>query len=343
MPWSAQSLADEVSTGKLLSDGALEIVPLFRRQASKLEYQTLDRAVQSSDVEITEVSSTGRVPTLLIVNHGNFLVFIPDGSTLTGSKQNRVVNTSVLLPAKSTTEIPVSCVEQGRWRSVAPRSAPTGFGDKDMRRLMCKGTTESLKSSGRVQVDQSAVWDHVSETMHSTRTQSASCDYEAALAQVEQMATPARAPIELPKDACGVALVVNGGIEAVDLFDKPSTLAEVWPRLERGYRMTSYRSAAAPRGKGRAEDLLTAAAKGDVETFASIGVGQNLRFTAKEAVAAALVYEETPVHVSVFAETVAESSPRTQRDRKVPPSSRETPVSPPKQKTSWWKRLRGRE
>lgn len=337
MSWSVRSLADGVTAGELLTDGVLEIIPLYRQKNSGLRYRTLDRAVRAKEVTITEVSSTGRVPTLLVVNHGDCLVFIPDGSTLTGSKQNRVVNTSVLLPARSTTEIPVSCVEQGRWRSVASDSAPTGFGDKDMRRMMCKGTTESLKSSGRVQVDQDAVWKHVSETIHSTGTMSASSDYEAALSQVEQIASPTCKPIELPVDACGVALVLNGSIEAVDLFDQPSTLADVWPRLERGYRMTTFRSKPGQETKARAEDLLTAAAEGDVETFESIGVGQNLRLTAKQAVGAALVYDETPVHVSIFADTVAKVRPATRAMGS--PASSDT--ASPKRKTSWWKWLTG--
>jgi hypothetical protein len=38
-----------------------------------------------------------------------------DGEELVGAKQNRILNTTVLVDAHVTVTIPVSCVEQGRW------------------------------------------------------------------------------------------------------------------------------------------------------------------------------------------------------------------------------------
>ena len=63
-----------------------------------------------------EVSDDGSVPELNVSNKGNRPILIPEGEILVGAKQNRVVNVTVLVAAHSEFTVPVSCVEQGRWR-----------------------------------------------------------------------------------------------------------------------------------------------------------------------------------------------------------------------------------
>jgi hypothetical protein len=68
---------------------------------------------------------------LLATNTGIHPILILDGEQLIGAKQNRMTNRSMILPPNSITEIPVSCMEQGRWHFVgdefspAPQNAPS--------------------------------------------------------------------------------------------------------------------------------------------------------------------------------------------------------------------------
>ena len=88
-------------------------------------------------LEITEVDTDGSVPELRVGNKYAGMVLIMDGEELVGVKQNRIVNTTIVLPPKSTTVIPVSCAEQGRWsydtkhfrseKRVMPLYVPTGI------------------------------------------------------------------------------------------------------------------------------------------------------------------------------------------------------------------------
>jgi hypothetical protein len=57
----------------------------------------------------------GSVPNLAVRNDGDTPVLLLHGEELIGAKQNRVVNVTMLVPAKTVLKIPVSCVEQGRW------------------------------------------------------------------------------------------------------------------------------------------------------------------------------------------------------------------------------------
>jgi hypothetical protein len=66
----------------------------------------------------------GQVPFLLATNKGKEHVLVLDGEQLIGARQNRMTNRTILLPPESVTEIPVSCMEQGRWHFVGDHLAP---------------------------------------------------------------------------------------------------------------------------------------------------------------------------------------------------------------------------
>ena len=78
-------------------------------------------------VRITEVREGGSVPDLRVANLGDVPLLLLDGEQLVGAKQNRILNMTVLVAAQSEVTIPVSFVEQGRWRYQARRSAPSDF------------------------------------------------------------------------------------------------------------------------------------------------------------------------------------------------------------------------
>jgi hypothetical protein len=98
----------------------VSVYPLSQEsKSSTVAYLVLDEALATGQFRITEVSEIGSVPRLLAINDTNSPVFLLDGEELVGAKQNRVLNLSVMLAPKSQTEIPVSCVEAGRWRTTS--------------------------------------------------------------------------------------------------------------------------------------------------------------------------------------------------------------------------------
>jgi hypothetical protein len=99
--------------------GGLTIFPLFRNDPVPPEtgYTPLEEAVARGAVRVTEVGGGGAVPELRFENQGEKPVLLLDGEELIGAKQNRVVNLTILAPAKQVIVIPVSCVEAGRWRA----------------------------------------------------------------------------------------------------------------------------------------------------------------------------------------------------------------------------------
>ncbi len=93
---------------------SLRVVPLVGPSHDEPSYRLFGPDV-AGDVEVDEVSSAGSVPDLHVTNRLTDRVLLIDGQELIGAKQNRIVNTDVLVPASTKITIPVSCVEAGRW------------------------------------------------------------------------------------------------------------------------------------------------------------------------------------------------------------------------------------
>jgi len=106
-------LLRQVKVVQALNYEGLTAYPLIRGALFAKDYLTLDEALTNKSAVITEVSEGGSVPQLLLRNKGDLAVFLLDGEELTGARQNRILNISILAPAMKDTVIPVSCVEAG--------------------------------------------------------------------------------------------------------------------------------------------------------------------------------------------------------------------------------------
>jgi hypothetical protein len=114
-------LLDRITVGEPQVFEEVQVFPLFStRSESAASLLQLDEALENGLAEITEVSDAGNVPHLTVINKSPRDIIIYDGQQLIGAKQNRIVNITVVVAANSTLPIPVSCVEQGRWRYTSP-------------------------------------------------------------------------------------------------------------------------------------------------------------------------------------------------------------------------------
>ena len=102
-----------IELGELQSYKKMGVIPLKTSVSQGPEYITLKEALERNQLKVKEVSRGGSVPELKVINNAEIPVLLLDGEELIGAKQNRVLNTTILLKEKSKTIIPVSCTEQG--------------------------------------------------------------------------------------------------------------------------------------------------------------------------------------------------------------------------------------
>ena len=130
-----------ILTGEPVTHGALAVIPLLAPNLDDPDWLTLEDLISPSPpwgegrvrgedrARVTEVSEAGSVPFLTVANGADRPLLLLDGEELIGAKQNRILNTTVLVAARTEATIPVSCVEQGRWgyhgRQFAPATLPS--------------------------------------------------------------------------------------------------------------------------------------------------------------------------------------------------------------------------
>src|SRR5262245_6186207 len=75
----------------------LVVFPIVTSSPNPAQWLTLAEAIEQQLLTVTEVSHSGSVPELAVNNRADRPVLLLDGEELVGAKQNRVLNTTILL------------------------------------------------------------------------------------------------------------------------------------------------------------------------------------------------------------------------------------------------------
>jgi hypothetical protein len=312
-----EAFLKDVAAGEPREHAGLTLVPLDGAVPRSLEYVLGAEAIEARTLTITEVSEGGSVPHLRAVNDAETMVLLLDGEELIGAKQNRILNTTVLLAPKSKTTIPVSCVEQGRWRYASPDFASGGQSSPRIRACTSPHVSQSLRTRGQAESDQGRVWDDVADHLAEMAVPSPTMAMHAAREHHRDRLADYLAALPYPEHARGILAAVGGRFAAVDVFDKAETLRGLWPRLVTGYALDALalrgrakdeapassspgEAGFAEQGKGEAGAVLKRAAGLACDPCPSVGVGEDWRFGGDGIVGQALVAEGVCVHLSVF-------------------------------------------
>ena len=284
---------------------ALRFFPILGPSHEQPPYRQLEGDALSA-VKVTETSLSGSVPELKVENTLDVRVFLMDGQELVGAKQNRILNTDVLVPAKTTLSIPVSCVEAGRWRHVSDAFVPGKSASHTIRSRKHQRVHESLRRDARHDADQRAVWDEVQTSMSRACSSSPTAALHDAYDHRQKEMDALRGLLRMPDDAVGLAVFHGPKFLGLDLFDRHSTLLYFWQSLLESYAIDwlmipqAGADAAAPEVKAVPE-VLDRAAAGKWESFASPGDGRDHRLEDDRFTGSALVWEDQVLlHLQVF-------------------------------------------
>jgi hypothetical protein len=208
-------------------------LPLFPEESER--YVLIDDAIEAGEAVVEEITEGGQVPLLGVTNSAVKPILIPEGQILIGAKQNRTVNLTVLVAAGKQFQLPVACVEQGRWSYRTRQFRPDAYSRPSLREKKIKSAQMNRMMGHGAHSDQGEVWDQVNYHLNELDAPSPTRDMVDGYRAVEHRVKDYRDEIELPKRACGLLAVSRGRVVGLDLFDAPTTMQKLWKRLGEAY------------------------------------------------------------------------------------------------------------
>jgi hypothetical protein len=294
----------ELNVGDLQAFKGMSVLPVFRNGYEPIVHLTLNEAIAQGNLVITELSHAGSVPELKAINKGAIAVLVLDGEELSGAKQNRVLNTTILVKENSEIVIPVSCTEQGRWTHQSEHFSDSGvMMASHLRSAKNRSVSDSLHSQRGYRSDQGMVWEGIEELHRTGQTHSSTGAMRDAYEQKSSELEEYLEAFPCLKAQCGMLVFVRGSIAGLDVIPCLTAYRSLHRKL-----LTSYAMEAQMPGRGddkqqtprQGEKFLRKIPSCSESHFPSAGEGDDYRYIADGLVGSGLVAKEKLVHLAFF-------------------------------------------
>ena len=294
----------------------LTVYPLtLPKVIDETDYLSLEEALRLKDLIITEKDRES-VPTLLAQNVGKRYVLLLGGDLLAGGKQNRTLRTDVLLPPESgKVELPVYCVERGRWR-----------GRRSSFEHNPALAAPMIRADAQADKSQEEIWSAVSGYATTLGISSETEDLTAVLdsPEVQRAVADVRNALSksLPRRTVGLVVAHYGRIVGADVFANPAVFQKHRDRLLGSYALDCcVRRVQPPRldkemialslDPRHAERFLRRVLHADHAWLPTPGAGRLLRVTSPSLNGMALVRRDTVVvHAGLFPQDLIRPLPQ---------------------------------
>lgn len=296
----------------------LTVFPLETSHVSdRTDYASVDEALREGLLVITE-KGTGSVPVLLAENKGDRPILMLAGEILAGGKQNRILKEDVLLPRRSgRVELPVLCVERGRWSgrgsvfSTNPGTAAV-----------------NVRAAAQAGMAQERIWSGVSYYQTRLNVTSPTADLQA-IQDSDQVREALAGYKEAfrktcPRRAVGMVVARHGRIVGAEIFCNPAVFRKHRDRLLESYAVDCFAAQKRPnmeeptRRRPRvdrkdAERFLRRTLRAEYEWRGTPGVGRLLAVHGTGINGLSLVYRKALVHAGLFAQDAVIIQPMPMR------------------------------
>ena len=284
------------------------------------KYLSLSEAMDKNQVQISEVNKKGLLTKLSVSNKSSDNIIILNGELIIGRqiRQDRIVDSTVLIPGYATVLINTFCGEQYRW---SPR----------LSNKISTSTSESLYfSSGRANnaadintklSKQCRIWSEISEKISDFNiksfTNSVDQIYKKKRVNVEEIVNF----FKIPSEAVGVALGINNQLVNIDIFSNNCMLQIYLPKIIRNIALDSFKkiSKKSYLKKKDVHRFLRQIHQANKQKRKVVegALGEELQFNSESVAGSILYHKEQTVHFSTFVKENKTTLPQYEYEDKV--------------------------
>lgn len=188
----------------------LSVFPIINNNQMKLDFIDLKTGLEMGIVSVEECK-TSDISHVELHNNSVAPLLLIDGEEIIGSKQNRIINETLIIPPKTRETISVLCSEKGRWEYKSDFKYSNYFANSSTR-------TRKLESQINNENIQSGVWNSIDRLDKSSSTYSITTALRDTYINNQEVCKDYLKHFKITDNQVGVLVVVNGVIKGIEIF-----------------------------------------------------------------------------------------------------------------------------
>ena len=282
------------------------------------KYLSFSEAIAKNQVQISEVNKKGLLTKLSVSNKSSNNIIILNGELIIGTqiRQDRIVDSTVLIPGYATVLINTFCGEQYRW---SPRLSNKISTSESL--YFSSGRSNNAADINTKLSKQCRIWSEISEKISDFNvksfTNSVDQIYKKKKVNVEEIVNF----FKIPTEAVGVALGINHQLVNIDIFSNNCMLQIYLPKIIRSIALDSFKKIS-KRSYLKKKDVhrflrQIHQANKQKRKVVEGTLGEELQFNSESVAGSILYHKEQTVHFSAFVKENKTTLPQYEYEDKV--------------------------
>ena len=282
------------------------------------KYLSFSEAMAKNQVQISEVNKEGLLTKLSVSNKSSDNIIILNGELIIGTqiRQDRIVDSTVLIPGYATVLINTFCGEQYRW---SPRLSNKISTPESL--YFSSGRANNAADINTKLSKQCRIWSEISEKISDFNvksfTNSVDQIYKKKKVNVEEIVNF----FKIPSEAVGVVLGISNQLVNIDIFSNNCMLQIYLPKIIRSIALDSFKkiSKKSYLKKKDVHRFLRQIHQANKQKRKVVEgtLGEELQFNSESVAGSILYHKEQTVHFSAFVKENKTTLPQYEYEDKV--------------------------